>query len=54
MTTPDRTILNIRNFPADLYRKLKVRAAEEGKTLKDLCIELLDSGLKTKGGNDNG
>lgn len=35
------TTLYIRNFPAELFRALKVRAAETGKTLKDLCVEIL-------------
>lgn len=28
-------------IPDDVHRALKVRAAQEGKTLKDLVIELL-------------
>jgi len=32
-------------IPADLHRQLKVRAAEEGVTLKELIIRLLKEGL---------
>lgn len=32
-------------IPDDLHRALKVRAAEEGVTLKQLIIELLRAGL---------
>jgi plasmid stability protein len=33
--------LFIRNFPDDLHKTLKVKAAQEGKTLYQLIIELL-------------
>lgn len=36
-------------IPADLHRALKIRAAEEGVTLKELIIRLLMAGLSTKG-----
>jgi plasmid stability protein len=42
--------LNIRDFPPDLLKKLKIKALEEDKTLRDLCIDLLTAGLKKKGG----
>jgi hypothetical protein len=42
--------LNLRDFPADLLKALKIRALEEDKTLRDLCIELLSKGIKKKGG----
>lgn len=33
-------------LPDDLHRLLKIRAAEEGVTLKELIIRLLSEGLK--------
>jgi plasmid stability protein len=35
-----RTV-HLRGMPEGLIRVLKVRAASEGKTLRDLCIEIL-------------
>jgi plasmid stability protein len=35
-------------IPDELHRQLKVRAAEEGITLKELVIRLLADGLKRK------
>ena len=35
------TNLNIRNFPEDLLRALKVEAAERGTTLREVSIDLL-------------
>lgn len=32
-------------IPPDLHRKLKIRAAQEGVTLKELMIRLLTEGL---------
>jgi hypothetical protein len=34
--------LNIRKVPDDLIRALKIEAAENGKTLRDVCIERLE------------
>lgn len=36
----------IRNMPESLHRALKVRAAQEGKSLQDLIIEILQAGVK--------
>lgn len=33
--------LNIRNIPEELIRELKRKALDEGKTLREHCIELL-------------
>ena len=33
--------INIRNFPTELHRKLKIEAATLGITLKDLIIQIL-------------
>lgn len=33
-------------IPDDLHRALKIRAAEEGVTLKELIIQLLTEGLE--------
>ena len=51
--------LYIRGFPAELLKELKVRAAKEGKTLKAICIEKLETVvdtievLETVGPNDD-
>jgi len=40
-----KTII-IKNFPEDLHRKAKAKAALEGITLKALIIQLLETYLK--------
>jgi predicted HicB family RNase H-like nuclease len=40
-----KTII-IKNFPEDLHRKAKAKAALEGITLKALIIKLLETYLK--------
>jgi predicted HicB family RNase H-like nuclease len=35
-------------IPKDLHRALKIKAAEEGKTLKALIIELLQQGVEKR------
>jgi plasmid stability protein len=35
--------LNLKNFPDDLHRELKIRAALEGKPMRDLVIEVLEA-----------
>lgn len=35
-------------IPDDLHRALKIRAAEEGVTLKDLIIRLLTEAVQSK------
>lgn len=37
--------LNVRYFPDDLHREMKVAAAKEGKTLKDWLIEAVKEKL---------
>lgn len=34
-------MIQIRNVPDDLHRKLKVRAAERGQTLSDYLLEIV-------------
>ncbi len=34
-------MIQIRNVPEDVHRKLKVRAAESGKTLSDYLLEIV-------------
>jgi plasmid stability protein len=34
-------MIQIRNVPEDLHRKLKVRAAERGQTLSDYLLEVV-------------
>ena len=43
--------MNLRDFPEDLHRKAKAKAALEGITLKDLIIKALTEYLKKKGGD---
>lgn len=38
------------NFPNDLHKKAKIRAAQEGITLKDIIIKAVTEYLKKKGG----
>lgn len=48
--------LFVYDFPPDLHRELKIKAAEEGKKLKAVIIETLRKGLqgskKSKKGGD--
>lgn len=41
-------VLNIKDFPDDVYRRLKARAALEGRSLRDLIIEVLTKTAKEK------
>ena len=34
-------MLSIKEFPDEVYKALKIRAVQEGKTLRELVIELL-------------
>jgi len=38
--------LNVRNFPDDIHREMKVAAAKEGKTLKDWLIVAIKDRLE--------
>ena len=38
--------LFVKDFPVDLHRELKIKAASEGKSLKQVIIELCWKGLK--------
>jgi plasmid stability protein len=42
------TDINIRNFPENLHRQLKIEAATLGITLKDLIIQILSDYFKKK------
>jgi plasmid stability protein len=42
-------MLSIKDFPDDVYKSLKIRAVKEGKTLRELVIELLTQTVKGKG-----
>ena len=42
--------LIIKDFPDDLHKRAKVRAAQEGISLKELTIRALTEYLKKKGG----
>ena len=41
-----KCVLNIRNFPAELRKRLKIRAAAREVGLQDLVIEYLQSALE--------
>lgn len=40
--------LSIKNFPEELLKRLKVQAAQEGITLRDLVVEILGQPSKRK------
>ena len=40
--------LNIRNFPDELHKDIKVKAVMEGITLKDIIIKAVEEYLKKK------
>jgi len=40
--------LYIRNVPEKLHMKLKLRAVKEGKSLQQLCIEILGDEVKQR------
>jgi len=37
-----KTVIQVRDVPAEVHRRLKARAAEEGRTLSDLVREQLE------------
>ena len=43
-------VINIRDFPDELHRVAKSKAALEGITLKELIIRAVEAYLKTKKG----
>lgn len=43
-------ILNVKDFPDDLHRKAKAKAALMGISLKELIIRAITEYLKKKGG----
>lgn len=40
------SMIQIRNVPEDLHRRLKVRAAEEGVTLSELALQELSRSIE--------
>lgn len=42
--------INLRDFPKDLHREAKAKAALEGITLKELIIKAIEAYLKKEGG----
>jgi plasmid stability protein len=42
----EMAIINLRDFPDDLHRALKIKAAETGTTIKALMIRYCEEGLK--------
>jgi len=45
-------IINLRGFPDDLHRALKIKAAEMGTTIKALMIRYCEEGLKRDSGKE--
>ena len=41
--------INMRDFPQDLHRALRIRAAEEGTSIKAVIIRYCEEGLKREG-----
>ncbi len=44
--------LYIREFPEELSMALKIRALKEGKSLRKLCIEILEASVEGKEDKD--
>jgi plasmid stability protein len=44
--------LYIRGFPDELSKALKIRAVKEGKSLRELCIEILEASVDEKEDED--
>ena len=42
-------VINLTNVPEDLHRRLKMQAAAEGTTLRELILRVLSEYLKKKG-----
>ncbi len=40
--------INLRDFPEELHKEAKIRAIQEGITLKDLIIKAVEEYLKKK------
>ena len=40
--TPDTTVLHVRHIPADLHKRARVRALEDGVTLRELVVAALE------------
>lgn len=47
--TANHGALNIRDVPRDTLRRLKAAAALEGKTVKDLLLDLIERELSRRG-----
>ena len=43
-------VIQMRNFPADLHKRVKIQAAKEETTLKAIVIKALEEYLKKVGG----
>ena len=43
-------VLNVKDFPDELHRQMKIQAAIDGVSLKDLIIKALEKYLEKKGG----
>ncbi len=43
-------VLNVKDFPDDLHRQAKIRAAIDGVSLKEVIIRALKEYLEKKGG----
>jgi hypothetical protein len=44
--TKDLCSLSVYRFPRSIHQKMKIRAAKEGKTMKDVMIEACEQYLK--------
>ena len=40
------SVIHLKDFPDDLHRLLRIRAAEEGTSIKALMIRYCEEGLK--------
>ena len=42
-------LLQVRNFPSDLYEQIKIRAKQEGRTISQQVIVMIKDALENEG-----
>jgi plasmid stability protein len=48
------SVIHLKDFPDDLHRALKIKAAETGTTIKALMMKYCEEGLKRDKGKKKG
>jgi hypothetical protein len=51
MTSEGKSVLSVREFPADLLKDLKLSAIHANMTLREYVITTLQANVHTKGSN---